>query len=74
MKYKNDLEMWHSFLVVTKEIAFVAQAELHRLQGKCKFYSWDNRAFEEYCNHPMIKRKGDFDSDKECYKCKFYGV
>ena len=69
MKYKNDLEMWHSFLTVAKDIAFVAQAELHRLQRECKFYSWDDGAFEEYCNHPEIKRKGDFHADDECWKC-----
>jgi len=72
MKYRNDLEMWHRFLVVAKEIAFVAQAEMHKLQMECKFYSWDNGAFEEYCNHPEIDRKRDFIADDECWKCKFF--
>ena len=72
MKYRTDLEMWHSFMTVAREMAFVSQAELHRLQGECRFYSWDGQAFEEYCNCPEIKRKNDFVADEECWKCKFF--
>ena len=74
MKYKNDLEMWHNFLTVAKEMAFVAQAELHKLQFQCEFYSWDDGAFEEYCNCPEIRRKKDFVADDECWKCKFFKI
>ena len=54
---------------------------------KCIFYSYDNRAFEEYCNcEEMEKKRGvipntipvsipkDFDSKEECWQCKFRKV
>jgi hypothetical protein len=84
MKYKNsDLGMWHHFAEVAEQMKFVAKAQEDSLIGKCQFYSWDNEAFEEYCNCEKLEGKhkgfgtkrghgGDFDSKLECWKCPFY--
>lgn len=73
MKYKSsDLGMWHHFAEVAEQMKFVAKTEEHHLIGECDYYSWDNEAFEENCNCEQIKRKKDFDSDKECFKCSYY--
>jgi len=76
MKYKNDLEMWHKFSEFAEQLKFVAHAEEHSLIFKCRFYSEEEDCglsiFEEHCDHPSIKRKGDFNSDNECWKCRFY--
>ncbi len=44
--------------------------EIHEIPH-CRFYSYDYGAFEEYCNHPEIKRDGDFNSRQECWKCEY---
>ena len=73
MKYKNgDLGMWHHFAEVAEHIKFVSESQEITLIGLCKFYSWDNEAFEEYCNCPSIERKKDFDSKNECWNCPCY--
>lgn len=73
MKYKNsDLGMWHHFAEIAEQMKFVAENQENSLINLCKFYSWDNKVFEEYCNQEKIERKKDFDSRKECYKCPYY--
>ena len=75
MKYPNsDLGMWHTFAEVAEHLKFVAEAEEQRLYSQCEFYSYDDHAFEEYCNHPEIKRNKDFVAKDECWKCKFFCI
>jgi len=71
-KYKNDLEMWHKFAEFAEHIKFVAEAEEYTLYSKCAYYSWDDYAFEEYCNCDKIERSKDFEAKEECWKCPFY--
>jgi len=73
MRYKNsDLGMWHAFGLFAEHLAFVAQTEEQSLYSKCESYSYDDGAFEEYCNQEKIKRTKDFHAEDECYKCLYY--
>ena len=74
MPFKNDLEMWHKFAEFAHWMKFVAIAEEHKMISQCKFYSYDDGAFEEYCHCPSIKRTIDFTAEEECWKCKHYSM
>lgn len=73
MRYKNgDLGMWHKFAEFAEHLKFVAEAEEQSLYSLCASYSFDDSAFEEYCNEERIKRTKDFSAKDECWKCPFY--
>ncbi len=75
MHYKNgDLGMWHSFGLMAEHLKFVAQAEEQTLYSLCESYSYDDSAFEEYCNQEKIERSKDFHASEECWKCPYYRV
>jgi len=64
--------MWHKFKEFAEWLTFVAGSKEQTLYSQCKFYSYDDDAFEESCNCPKIKRKKDFDASEECWRCLFY--
>lgn len=72
MKYiQTDLAYYHQAQKELKKMQqFFEFLEIREIP-QCNFYSYDDEAFEEYCNHPEIKRDKDFDSRQECWKCKF---
>ena len=72
MKFKHDLEMWHTFKEFAEKLQQIADFSEIRLIRLCKHYEWDNAASEEYCNHPKVIRVGDFDSKNGCWKCPYY--
>lgn len=72
MPFKNGLEMWHRFAEYAEWLKIVAETEEQILYSKCKFYSWNNDAFEENCLNGEIERETDFNAKDECWKCKFY--
>lgn len=71
MKFRNDLEMWHKYREMAEHFVKTAKFQEIRLINECKFYVFDD-SFEEYCRCEEVKRKGDFYSGEECWKCKFY--
>lgn len=73
MNYKNgDLGMWHTFAEVAGHLKFVAEIQEQMLYSECKFYSYDDSAFEEYCHNEKITRTKDFEAKGECWGCTFY--
>jgi hypothetical protein len=74
MSFKNDIEMWHKFADFAEHLKFVAHAQEQKLYSQCVFYSYDDAAFEEYCNNEKIIRRIDFEACNECWKCPFYAT
>lgn len=65
-----DLEYYHKVQEQLKKmLQFFEFLELEEIP-QCRYYSYDDGACEEYCKHPDIKRKYDFDSKQECWQCK----
>lgn len=78
MKYPNsDLGMWHKFAEMAEHLKFVAEQQEISLYSKCKFFGYDDEAFEHHCNQDELeakrqKKQRDFSPKEECWKCKFY--
>ena len=72
IRFKHDLQMWHMLGEYARWMHFIAETEEQHEYEKCKHYSYDDDAFEEYCNCVKIKRKKDFNAKDECYRCKYY--
>ena len=72
MHFRNDLEMWHRFIDFGRWVTLAAQMQETELYSLCVHYSYDDGAFESYCNCPTIQRHGDFQPGEECWKCQFY--
>ena len=71
MEFRNDLEKWHKYREMAEHFAKTAKFQEIHLINECIFYVFDN-SFEEYCRCKKVKRKGDFHSEEECWKCEFY--
>lgn len=68
---KSNLRDFHELKEACKKASEVfAYLELDAIPH-CEFYSYDDGAFEEYCNCEEIVRTKDFESVKECWQCKF---
>lgn len=74
MKFKNDLELWHTYRELAEHLSKTATFQEIELINLCVYYFYDEDACEEYCRCEKINRQKDFNSKEECYKCKFYGV
>jgi hypothetical protein len=72
LRIKSNVELWHKFVGFAGWLLLTAKGEEQSLYSKCVHYSYDDDAFEEYCNCPQIKRMKDFKADDECWKCKFF--
>jgi len=82
ISFKNDLEMWHKFVGFAAWLMMIARIEEQRLYEQCIHYSYDDEAYEEYCNCKEIDREikegplqgvpKDFDASEECWHCLHY--
>jgi hypothetical protein len=72
MKVGTDLEYYHNAQEQLKKMQqFFEFLEIEEIP-KCRYYSYDDGACEEYCKHPKIERGTiDFNSKQECWQCKF---
>lgn len=67
---KTDLAYYHeAHEQLKKMLQFFDFLELHEIP-RCKFYSYDSGACEEYCSNQEIKRDKDFDAKQECWQCQ----
>lgn len=76
LPFNNDIEMWHKFVGFAGWLMMIAQSEEQKLYARCKHYSYDSDAYEDYCNSEDAEKKrkvtSDFKPDEECWQCSFY--
>ena len=51
---------------------FLVHRKFNKIVTKCKHYSYDSDAFEEYCSLQRGNEGSDFKSSALCAKCKHW--
>jgi len=69
-KYLHDLDYFKSIMESLEEAKTVLTFLFHKKAGECIWHTYDDQAFETYCNHKEVSK--EIVDLEDCAKCPRY--
>lgn len=69
-KYLHDLDYLKSIMDSLEEAKTVLTFLFHKKAGECIWHTYDDQAFETFCNHEEVQK--EIIDLEDCVKCSHY--